>query len=437
MNDKPLLCLNMIVKNEADIIENTLMNIISKLPIDYWIICDTGSTDGTQEIIKGFFNFVGIKGELYEDNWVDFAYNRTKALEYAYNKSKYLLVFDADDKIIGNITLPKELNKDGYIFQMKGGNTYFERIFIVNNSINWKYKGVLHEHIFKSDGSNSDIEIIKGDYYIAYNGGGKSSRNKDNKQKYKNDAEILEKAYYEAKNANDNIYKRYNYYLAQSLCWAGEYSKAIEWYKKCLELDLWDQEKYIACFNIYECYVKLNTEEKGIEYLLQSIQYDKTRVECIYHLIKYYTVRNVHKVGYELYNIIQDIYSKLIIIDNINEVLNGKLLVDNEVTIFYLPYYMIIVASYVNKYDIGLLMYKIIFKYKLWPVNCFFINNMLYNINIYLDKIQENTKEEFLLSLRDYLIFLNNNNHKITDTNKQLIERLIKLNVLEPEWINK
>jgi glycosyltransferase involved in cell wall biosynthesis len=112
--NKPLLCLNMIVKNEANIIENTLMIIISKVPIDYWVISDTGSTDGTQDIIKSFFNFVGIKGELYEDKWVDFAYNRTKALEYAYNKSKYLMVFDADDKIIGNITLPKELTKDGY-----------------------------------------------------------------------------------------------------------------------------------------------------------------------------------------------------------------------------------------------------------------------------------------------------------------------------------
>jgi hypothetical protein len=431
--NKPLLCLNMIVKNEADIIENTLMNIISKIPIDYWVISDTGSTDGTQDIINSFFNFVGIKGELYEDKWVDFAYNRTKALEYAYNKSKYLMVFDADDKIIGNITLPKELTKDGYIFQMRAGNTYFERIFIVNNSIKWNYKGVLHEHIFKIDGSNSDIEIIKGDYYIAYNGGGKSNRNKDNKQKYKDDALILERAYNEAIKANDPIYKRYTYYLAQSLCWAGEYSKAIEWYKKCLEIDLWDQEKYIACLNIYECYTKLNNESEGLPYLLQSIQYDKTRVECIYHLIKYYTIKNMHIVAYELYNIIKDIYN-----NNSYNILAGKLLVDYELHNFYLPYYMIIVVSYVNKYDIGLLMYKLIFKNKIWPIANFYIDNMLYNINIYLDKITTNIdKEEFLILLREYLIFLNKNNYKIADKNKSLLEKLIRLNVLEPEWINK
>lgn len=429
--NKPLLCLNMIVKNEATIIENTLMNIISKLPIDYWVICDTGSTDGTQEIIKGFFNFIGIKGELYEDEWKNFEYNRTKALEYAFNKTKYLIVFDADDKIIGDILLPKELNKDGYILQMKAGNTTFERIFIVNNSIRWNYRGVLHEHIFKLDGSHSDIETIRGNYYIAYNGGGKSNRNRDNSEKYKNDAEILEKAYHEALEKNDSIYKRYTYYLAQSLCWSGQYEKAIEWYKKCLEIDLWDQEKYISCFSIYECYVKLEKELEGFSYLLQSIQYDKTRVECIYHLIKYYTIMGKYNVVNELYNIIKDVYEKD------NEIL-GKLLLDNEVHYFFLPYYIIIAASYINKYDIGILMYKIIFKYKIWPIPNFFIDNMLYNLNIYLDKIIDNTvKEDFLIMVREYILFLNKNEYVIHHKNSDLLRLLIKQNVLEPEWINK
>ena len=51
-NDKTI-CLNMIVKDEAHIITETLNNI-SKY-IDYWVISDTGSTDGTQDLIKNFF----------------------------------------------------------------------------------------------------------------------------------------------------------------------------------------------------------------------------------------------------------------------------------------------------------------------------------------------------------------------------------------------
>ena len=75
--ENPTICLNMIVKDEADIIVNTLSNITNKIPIHYWVICDTGSTDNTAELIKNFFNEKDISGELIHEPWRDFAYNRT------------------------------------------------------------------------------------------------------------------------------------------------------------------------------------------------------------------------------------------------------------------------------------------------------------------------------------------------------------------------
>jgi len=44
------LCLNMIVKNEAHIIEDTLNKLLSKVKIDNYIISDTGSTDNTVQL---------------------------------------------------------------------------------------------------------------------------------------------------------------------------------------------------------------------------------------------------------------------------------------------------------------------------------------------------------------------------------------------------
>ena len=38
------ICLNMIVKNEAAIIEETLANITDHIKLDYYVISDTGST---------------------------------------------------------------------------------------------------------------------------------------------------------------------------------------------------------------------------------------------------------------------------------------------------------------------------------------------------------------------------------------------------------
>ncbi|MCF9034796.1 hypothetical protein [Acinetobacter nectaris] len=44
---KMTIYLNMIVKNEANIIVETLNNIRSFIEIDYIVICDIGSSDGT------------------------------------------------------------------------------------------------------------------------------------------------------------------------------------------------------------------------------------------------------------------------------------------------------------------------------------------------------------------------------------------------------
>ena len=96
MNNKSSICLNMIVKNEKHIIKQTLDNICSYIDFSYWVISDTGSTDGTQEFIKEYFKEKNIPGELFEDEWRDFAYNRNLAIEHGFNKSDYLFFFDAD-----------------------------------------------------------------------------------------------------------------------------------------------------------------------------------------------------------------------------------------------------------------------------------------------------------------------------------------------------
>jgi glycosyltransferase involved in cell wall biosynthesis len=53
-DSSPLLCLNMIVKNESRIITRLLESVYKW--IDCYCICDTGSTDDTIEIIESFFN---------------------------------------------------------------------------------------------------------------------------------------------------------------------------------------------------------------------------------------------------------------------------------------------------------------------------------------------------------------------------------------------
>ena len=91
--DRQTLCLNMIVKNEAPVITRCLASV--RPLIDYWVIVDTGSTDGTQDKIRAFMT--DLPGKLHERPWRDFAHNRTEALELARPHGEYVLIIDADD----------------------------------------------------------------------------------------------------------------------------------------------------------------------------------------------------------------------------------------------------------------------------------------------------------------------------------------------------
>ena len=60
----PTICLNMIVKNETQIIQRLLESV---LPIiDCYLICDTGSTDNTIELIDNFVRSLVIHYGIYQ-----------------------------------------------------------------------------------------------------------------------------------------------------------------------------------------------------------------------------------------------------------------------------------------------------------------------------------------------------------------------------------
>ena len=73
--NRPTICLNMIVKNEAHVIRRCLDSV--RPLIDTWVIVDTGSTDGTQDLIREIF--ADLPGELHERPWHDFGYNRSES----------------------------------------------------------------------------------------------------------------------------------------------------------------------------------------------------------------------------------------------------------------------------------------------------------------------------------------------------------------------
>ncbi len=76
----PTIALAMIVRNEESIIERCLRSVMGL--IDSWVICDTGSSDRTREVVAS--TLAGVPGRLHDTTWIDFGHNRTELLGFAH-----------------------------------------------------------------------------------------------------------------------------------------------------------------------------------------------------------------------------------------------------------------------------------------------------------------------------------------------------------------
>src|SRR5580658_5577257 len=134
------VCLNMIVKNEKPVIGRCIDSV--RPIIDYWVIVDTGSIDGTQDIIRQQLS--DLPGELHERPWRDFAFNRSEALTLARPHADYSLIIDADDalEIPPGFELP-ELDADSYMIDIRDTSIRYQRTQLVRNTLPWRYEGVL------------------------------------------------------------------------------------------------------------------------------------------------------------------------------------------------------------------------------------------------------------------------------------------------------
>ena len=292
-NDKTI-CLNMIVKNEAHVIQDTLENI-SKY-IDYWVICDTGSTDGTQDLIKAYFRRKGIPGELKQHEWRDFGYNRTIALEECRGKADYIWVIDADDLIVGNIQLPKRMTADVYQLKYGSGFTYC-RNQIFGNHLKWKYVGVLHEYPKCISKNNESTIVITGDYYIDSRRLG--ARNQD-PEKYLKDGKILAKAIEKELTGGDkDLAARYAFYAGQSFIDHGDFEEGIKYYQMRIDMGGWFEETYYSYFKIAMAKKSLNYSENDIEKaFLDAYNFLPSRTEPFYELSLYFRLRGNFQKGY-------------------------------------------------------------------------------------------------------------------------------------------
>lgn len=281
------ICLNMIVKNESKVICRCLESV--KPLIDYWVICDTGSTDGTQEIIRSYMK--DIPGELHERPWVNFEHNRNLALDFARGKADYVLFIDADEILERdpNFVMPR-LDKDFYHIMTHFNGTHYARVELINNHLPWKWVGVLHEYVNCDQAKSS--QILEGIRNVVRTDGARSQ----DPRKYHKDAEVLKAAL--EKEPNNT---RYIFYLAQSYRDAGEPALAIEQYQKRAQMGGWDEEVFMSLYQIGCMQEKLEMPtETIVESYMKAYRFRPSRIEPLYNLVRYLRIKGHCLEGYNL-----------------------------------------------------------------------------------------------------------------------------------------
>ena len=273
----PKLCLSMIVKNETHIIRECLESIYPH--INYWVISDTGSTDGTQELIKTFFAEKGIPGELHEDEWKGFGHNRTQALRHCDGKAEYAWMIDADDKIDGDFKFPKEMVADGYVLRLGRPDFSWWRTQIFKIDSVWRYEGVLHEYP-ATNHPTPRLDKIEGNYYLNARTLGARNIGVTPVEKYKKDAELLE-----AEIIKEPTNSRYHFYLGQSYFDSQQWEKAIVAYQGRIALGGWPEEVYYSMYRIAVAKAMMDRPWPEIMMsFLEAYNYRPSRAEPLVHI---------------------------------------------------------------------------------------------------------------------------------------------------------
>ena len=238
----------MIVKNEAHVITRCLDSV--RPLIDYVLVEDTGSTDGTQMLVREWMRRNDVPGLVIEEPWRNFAYNRSHALE-ALRKVEavdYALIIDADDQLVleanfNPTEFKKGMRQDLYQIQIRQGDTFdtlrWRLPRLCRNALPFYFRGVLHERL---EPLPWDTTEAHGFFVRSGREGGRNN----NPQKYRDDAATLESAL--LTETDPFLVSRYTFYLAQSYRDCGEREKALANYLKRAPQGFWTEEIFYSLY---------------------------------------------------------------------------------------------------------------------------------------------------------------------------------------------
>lgn len=291
--------LSMIVKDEAHVILRCLESV--RRLIDYALIVDTGSTDGTQKVIEQYLAGEGLVGAVIDEPWRDFAYNRSFALQELRKISwiDYALIIDADDRFefsegFDAGAFKAGLRHDIYDVAIADSGVIYRRPQLFRNDLPFLFKGVLHEYLEAP--SEARERTLATGFQLHRIGGGARSLNT---RKFQDDAAVLERAL--AAETDPFLISRYTFYLAQSYRDCGDKKNSLAQYLKRAELGYWNQEVFYSLYQAAKLKEELDGDaDEVIAVYLSAFEAVPNRAEALHGASRLCRNRGRNQQGYEI-----------------------------------------------------------------------------------------------------------------------------------------
>lgn len=301
---KPTICFATMCKNEEHCIRETLESIYKY--IDYWVVCDTGSTDKTCEIVTEFFKEKNIPGDLYVDEWKGFDHNKTILFNNCYKKADYILHLDADDLLEGDFEFTADhagcLSYLCWARRGENSTMKYKVQLIFYNHYHWKFCGVAHTIIKCLDNTENLKMGELTDQNFFLNSRDTGNRSTDPEKYYKDALRLKEQFFNTLIDDPDRLNYRSIFYTANSYRDANKTEEAAQWYSLFIKLEnTWVEEKYISYLNLCSCLQQLKySNDKILEMYNQAIKTIPDRAEAYLQFGKFLNHTKKFRQAYDI-----------------------------------------------------------------------------------------------------------------------------------------
>lgn len=298
------ITLSMIVKNEADVIERCLRSVAPHLT--GYCIVDTGSADGTQDIIRRTMEELSVPGVVHDRPWREFDGSRSEAIDLAREQCAgegWIMLIDADEVLYAEGSL--EINESlfghyGWVTRCLVGCVQWARPLLLRANKPWFYEMPRHEGLYcREFAPLSDMPLDNVKVLSSHDG----ARAKESARvRFARDAHVLEKWLLDHPG-----HTRAAYYIAQSYKDAGGadpwdkalLQKAIMWYQRRAQMPGgFDQETFSA---MYQAALWMSAcdypWERVQNQLLQAYAFRPSRAEPLQHLAYHYRTNGKYALG--------------------------------------------------------------------------------------------------------------------------------------------